>query len=113
EQILFAREVVIETAFGHPGPLGHLGHARPVVAVGGEEFDRRAEHPVTNAGLGRHPAAAFAYSRSSSRATDRKCTSSGPSARRRVRSCAQPSARGKSPETPPAPCAWIARSSTL
>ena len=37
-------------------------------------------------------------------------TSSGPSARRSVRMCAYSQASGKSCETPPPPCTWIAES---
>lgn len=49
---------------------------------------------------------------SSWRATDRRWTSSGPSARCRVRTCAHIAASGASPETPAPPCAWMARSMT-
>ena len=38
------------------------------------------------------------------------CTSSGPSAKRSVRIAAYDAASGKSCERPPAPCAWMARS---
>src|SRR3954451_8676234 len=41
-----------------------------------------------------------------------RCTSSGPSASRSVRVCAHIAASGKSSQTPAAPCAWMARSST-
>src|SRR5688572_17232409 len=43
----------------------------------------------------------------------RRWTSSGPSARRKVRTDAQAPASGKSADTPPPPCAWIASSSTF
>ena len=49
---------------------------------------------------------------SSRRAMEIRCTSSGPSAMRRVRAPAHSRASGKSSETPPPPCAWIAVSST-
>src|SRR5436305_10357848 len=49
---------------------------------------------------------------SSNLATASVCTSSGPSARRRVRTLAQAAARNVSWATPAPPCAWMARSST-
>src|SRR5690606_41583320 len=50
------------------------------------------------------------YLASSSLAMALRWTSSGPSARRRVRWWAYMLATGKSPETPPPPWAWIAQS---
>src|SRR5690348_6774062 len=50
--------------------------------------------------------------RSSRRARDLLCTSSGPSAKRSVRALAHRWASGKSWLTPPPPCAWMARSIT-
>src|SRR5216684_1413800 len=50
--------------------------------------------------------------RSSRRARDLFCTSSGPSAKRSVRALAHRWASGKSWLTPPPPCAWIALSIT-
>src|ERR1700729_1493168 len=52
------------------------------------------------------------YGRSSRRASERLCTSSGPSANRRVRALAHRYASGKSWLTPAAPCAVIALSIT-
>src|SRR5690606_6632262 len=52
------------------------------------------------------------YFRSSARAREFLCTSSGPSANRSVRMPAYISASGKSWLRPPAPCTWIALSST-
>ena len=47
--------------------------------------------------------------RSSSLPIAARCTSSGPSAKRSVRACAQASARPAPASTPAAPCAWMAR----
>src|SRR5262245_49543709 len=69
--------------------------------------DRQARHNASHA-----RAYASSYFRSSRRATDMRCTSSGPSARRRVRTCAYIDASGASSDTPSAPCDWIARSMT-
>ena len=48
---------------------------------------------------------------SSSRPSDARCTSSGPSASRSVRASAYSCASGVSAETPAPPCTWIAASS--
>ena len=50
------------------------------------------------------------YRASSRRATDSRCTSSGPSAIRSARPAAYSCASGTSPDSPSAPCTWIARS---
>ncbi len=94
EQRLLAREVVVEAAFRHPGTADHLGHAGAVVAVLGEQLHGGVEHPLARAGRGWR--GAHRAGRSSWRAMLRRCTSSGPSARCRVRTCAQASASGVS-----------------
>src|SRR5690606_32653164 len=53
------------------------------------------------------------YLPSSRRAIWSRWTSSGPSAKRRMRARAHWCASGKSWHTPPPPCAWIAQSSTF
>src|SRR5690606_11635056 len=76
------------------------------VGVGGQglQVALRAAHQAAS------PPACFL---SSSRAMASRCTSSGPSARRRVRLCAQALARKPSWLTPAAPCASTAQSTTF
>ncbi len=64
------------------------------------------------AASGRRERGARAYGRSRCRATTPRWTSSGPSARRRLRAPAYAAASGKSSLMPPPPCSWMARSMT-
>lgn len=66
--------------------------------------------PKSLKGVSNSRSAYLRYFFISLRAMLRLCTSSGPSARRRVRMCAHMLANGKSSVTPAPPWTWIARS---
>ena len=82
EQRVLAREVVVEAALRHAGAGDHLRDARRRRSPAGRTV--RPPRPAPAPARCRTHASA----RNSSRAIERRCTSSGPSARRRVRSCA-------------------------
>ena len=50
QQLLLAREVVVEAALRDAGAADHLRDARPVVALLGEQVDRRLEHAIPGVG---------------------------------------------------------------
>src|SRR5207248_8697882 len=110
-----ARRVLPTKALGEvdPGESGVEAGAEELVPVGGLRVVRGEEGPhllQQLVGGDGHRVASGRYFFSSRRASERLWTSSGPSARRSVRTWAHISARGKSWLTPPAPCAWIALS---
>src|SRR5579885_1976488 len=94
----------------HPSSADHHG------ALARNIQKQRVETPgwVHRGSSAAHPAAGAlrSYFASSSFATVSRCTSSGPSASRRVREFAHIAAYSKSWETPAPPCACIARSMT-
>src|SRR5262249_30170245 len=91
-----------------------VGHDHRARAVLGEAPGERAADAARPAGH-HHDLAGdvHRYFFSSRRPIWLRCTSSGPSARRSVRTLAHARARPKSVVTPAPPCAWIAQSMTL
>lgn len=75
-----------------------------------KKFRRRCDQTATEAAEYRHFAGIYFFN--SILPIWLRCTSSGPSARRKVRACAYAYATPKSSDTPPPPCACIAQSIT-